>query len=165
MGPMTGMGFVPQMLALGSCAMTTKPKHFPWTTDRVRKQHVIWVNYPCNTSKYYSLINLLVPSVIGRFCLFFILIPPPPFSPQFLILPHRCNSPTSSGELKVKSCVLQNMTRLTMLLNTRQHNLEASQHQCVGGNTVQLVTGVSPLAPTCHKESLERHEPIKALPV
>jgi hypothetical protein len=53
----------------------------------------------------------------------------PLFSPMswypITILSHHCNSPKGSGEAKVKSCVLRNMTRQTALFNTRPLNPEA----------------------------------------
>jgi hypothetical protein len=43
------------------------------------------------------------------------------------ILSHLCNSPMGSGEAKVESCSLWNMTRQTKLLNTCPLNLKASR--------------------------------------
>jgi hypothetical protein len=88
-----------------------------------------------------------------------------PFFPPISILSHCCNSPTDSGEAKVESCILKNMTHLTTLLNTRQLNPEASRTNL----SEQTLFNWRPGSPcrhlACHKESLGHEEPSKAASV
>ena len=83
---------------------------------------------------------------------------------SILILSHRCNSPTGSGEVKVESCVLQNMTRQPALLNARSLNPKACRTNVSEETLFNWRPKSACRRPAHHKESLERDEPNKALP-
>ena len=88
----------------------------------------------------------------------------PRFRPNFVILLSwlRCNSPTGSGEVKVESCVLRNMTRKTAL-NIRLLNPKASRTNVLEETPFNCRPRSACSCPARYKESLERGEPSEAL--
>ena len=85
------------------------------------------------------------------------------FSLNFMItnLSHRCNSPTGSGEMKVGSCVLRNMTRQTAVLNSRSLNPEASRTNVSEETAFNWPPKSAFRHPAHHKKLLEHDEPNK----
>jgi hypothetical protein len=97
-----------------------------------------------------------------------------PFSPQFrgiqllvvTILSHCYNSRTGWGETKVESHASSKTqpNQASLLLNTAPIQPGSQPHQCVGGNTVHLVTWLACNAPGPPQESLVCDETRISLP-
>uniref|UniRef100_A0AAZ3NQU2 HIT domain-containing protein n=1 Tax=Oncorhynchus tshawytscha TaxID=74940 RepID=A0AAZ3NQU2_ONCTS len=64
-------------------------------------------------------------------------------------------------EVKVELCVLRNLTRLTVLLNTRQINPEASRTNVSVETQFNWQPGSACRHPAHHKESLECNRPMR----